>query len=117
MNFIVDAQLPVSLSSLLKAKGHKSVHASELVSGTQTSDGFIGKLSVEQQSIVVTKDNDFYHTLLIKQQPYKLILVRVGNMRKSDLVELFRNNFDNIIAAIEGSKMLELTKEEIKVLY
>ncbi|MDZ4847644.1 MAG: DUF5615 family PIN-like protein [Chitinophagales bacterium] len=117
MNFIVDAQLPPSLSSFLKSKGHLAVHASELVSGTQTSDGFIGKISVEQKSVVITKDNDFYHTFLIKQEPQKLIMVRVGNMKKSDLIQLFKKNFDNILSAIESSRMIELTKEEIKVLY
>jgi len=117
MNFIVDAQLPPSLCSLLKSSGHNAVHASDLVSGAQTSDSFIGKISIEQQGIVITKDNDFYHTFLIKHQPYKLIMVRVGNMRKNDLIQLFKKNFDNIITAIESSKMIELTKEEIRILY
>ncbi len=76
-----------------------------------------GKISVEEQSILITKDNDFYHTFLIKKQPYKLILVRVGNMRKSSLIKLFKNNLENIVSAIENHKMIELTGEQIKILY
>ena len=117
MNFIIDAQLPPSLSALLRSKGHTCIHASELPSGTQTSDGFIEKLSLKEKSAVITKDNDFYHTFLIKQQPYRLIMVRVGNMRKNDLIQLFDKNLDNIITAIESSKMIEITKEEVRILY
>ena len=38
MKFLVDAQLPKTLSDFLKWKGHDSVHSSELPMKNSTSD-------------------------------------------------------------------------------
>ncbi|WP_219921611.1 DUF5615 family PIN-like protein [Rufibacter sp. XAAS-G3-1] len=41
MKFIVDAQLPKSLSDLLRSKGIESVHTLDLPDKNKTKDGFI----------------------------------------------------------------------------
>ena len=117
MDFIIDAQLPPSLSSLIKSKGHNCIHASELIFGNDTSDSLITKISLQQKRIVITKDNDFYHSYILKKEPHKLIFIRVGNMKKNDLKNLFERNFEKIINAISSNSMIELTNLELKILY
>ncbi len=75
MRFIVDAQLPKSLSDFLKWKGFDSVHTLELPDKNNTKDEWINKLSISEKRIVITKDIDFLESFLIKSEPKKLILI------------------------------------------
>ena len=52
MKFIVDAQLPKSLSDFLKWKGFDSLHTLELPDKNRTSDITISKLSVDENRIL-----------------------------------------------------------------
>ena len=64
MKFLVDAQLPISLSDFLKSRGHASIHTLELPDKNKTKDNYILSISVEEKRIVVTKDNDFLESFL-----------------------------------------------------
>lgn len=75
MKFIIDAQLPISLSNLLKSRGYDSIHTLELPDKNKTKDNYITSFSIKEKRIVVTKDNDFLESFLIHGQPQKLILV------------------------------------------
>ena len=55
MNFLVDAQLPKSLSNLLNYRGHNAIHTLDLPLNNATPDSEIIKLSSEEQRIVINK--------------------------------------------------------------
>ena len=90
MNFLVDAHLPRGLCTLLQAAGHEAVHTSQLPDQNRTPDQFINELSVREQRVVISKDTDFYYSHLLHERPYKLVLVRTGNIRTRDLKELLQ---------------------------
>src|SRR5207249_5724653 len=92
MKFIVDAHLPAGLCSLLLVNGHEAVHTRELPAGNATKDEIINDLSLNEQRVVISKDTDFYHSHLLHGKPYKLLLVRSGNIGVGELKELFRKN-------------------------
>ena len=48
MKFIVDAQLPKSLATLLRDNGHDVFHTSDLPNGNDTSDKEINLLSLSE---------------------------------------------------------------------
>ena len=48
MKFIVDAQLPKSLSNLFNQKGFGSIHTLDLPDRNKTKDGQIAKLANEE---------------------------------------------------------------------
>ncbi|GEM_PF-6472755 len=50
-----------------------------------TPDAEINDISIQQERIVVTKDTDFFDSFLIRQQPYKLLLVSTGNITNAEL--------------------------------
>lgn len=79
MRFLIDAQLPPSLKLLFIENGYDCIHTLDLKLGNDTSDTIINKISIEEQRILITKDSDFYHSFLIKNEPYKLIIVKLGN--------------------------------------
>jgi predicted nuclease of predicted toxin-antitoxin system len=45
-------------------------------------NNLLQRISMQQERIVVTKDRDFLDSFLLRQQPYKLLLVTTGNITK-----------------------------------
>ncbi len=111
MKFLIDAHLPLSLKQVFTANGHECIHTLDLELQNKTPDQEINKISVEQQLIVITKDSDFYDSFLLKKQPYKLILVKLGNTSKSDLIQFFIDRFEEIIEIISKESILILSKD------
>jgi len=85
MKFIVDAQLPSSLNEIFI--GHDFIHTKDLPLGNSTKDRNINELSILEKRVLITKDTDFYYSYLASKKPYKLILVRLGNIRIHELKE------------------------------
>jgi predicted nuclease of predicted toxin-antitoxin system len=89
MRFLVDAHLPPSLCAVLQAAGHDAIHTHQLAAQNRTPDEVINELSLQEQRAVITKDTDFYHSHLLRGKPWKLLLIRTGNIRTRDLKRLF----------------------------
>ncbi len=85
MKFLVDAQLPRSLSEFLCSNDHDSIHTLDLPDKNRSSDHLITQISIEQDRVVVTKDSDFLKSFLIYNQPKKLLLINTGNIANPDL--------------------------------
>lgn len=115
MKFLVDAQLPLRLARCLREAGHDVVHTRELPDQNATSDSVINQLSIAQERVVITKDADFLESFLLKQQPYKLLLVTTGNIKNSELETLFLNNLTQIIELFEQYSYVELSRNTLIV--
>jgi len=48
---------------------------------------------LREQYVVVTKDEDFVDTFLLRHEPYKL-LIATGNITNDDLERLFQHNLE-----------------------
>jgi predicted nuclease of predicted toxin-antitoxin system len=114
MNFIIDAQLPESLCQYFH--GCDCIHTNKLKEGNQSRDSSINDLSIKENRAVITKDTDFYYSYIASQKPYKLILVRLGNMRLSELKRYFENNCNKIIEILEEHSFIILEKNRIRIL-
>jgi predicted nuclease of predicted toxin-antitoxin system len=115
MKFLVDAHLPPSLCNLLQAAGHDAIHTSHLIAQNRTPDEALNELSLKEQRVVITKDSDFYHSHLLHGKPWKLLLVRTGNIRTRDLKRLFGEHLPAIVAALERNSLVELDSQTVKV--
>ncbi len=113
MKFIVDAQLPKSLSEFLNEKGFDSIHTLELLQLNNTSDSAIISIAIEQKRVVITKDKDFLESFLLNSKPEKLIIVRTGNITNQLLIKLFQDNIEYIVSLLLKSNLLEITTTEI----
>ena len=116
MKFLVDAHLPPGLCILLQAAGHAAVHTSQLTAQNRTPDEAINQLSCSEQRVVITKDADFYHSHLLHGKPWKLLLVRTGNIRTRDLKRLFEQHLPAIVTALERNSLVELDHKTVKVI-
>ncbi len=113
MKFIVDAQLPKSLAYSLREKGFDAVHTSELPDGNDTTDAEINRLSLTENRIVISKDADFYESFTAKKEPYKLLHVKTGNIRNSQLIELFDKNIELIIKELNQCSVVQISQNYI----
>ena len=70
---------------------------------------------MREQRVVVTKDSDFYHSHLLHGKPWKLLLVRTGNIRTCEIKALFQTHLSEIIAALEQNSLVELDRQKVHV--
>ncbi len=115
MKFLVDAQLPVRLSYLLKSLGHDSIHTKELILQNATPDNEINTISLREQRIVITKDLDFWDSFYIRQEPFKLLLVTTGNISNKELESLFIKNVEQITKLFEQYSLIEMSRDAVTV--
>ncbi len=115
MKFLVDAHLPQGLCAALQTAGHDAVHTWQLSAQNRTTDEVINELSLLEQRVVVTKDSDFYHSHLLHGKPWKLLLVRTGNIRTRDLKALFQSHRPDIVAALDQNSLVELDRSAVRV--
>jgi len=110
MKFVVDAQLPERVARWLQAPGHEAIHTKDLPDGNRTPDSTINELSLREHYVVVTKDEDFVDTFLLRHEPYKLLLIATGNITNDDLERLFQHNLESIIQAFNECDFIELQR-------
>ena len=70
---------------------------------------------MREQRVVISKDTDFYYSHLLQQRPYKLVLVRTGNIRTRELKELFQRQLPAIIQALGNNSLVELDRVAVQV--
>ena len=115
MKFIVDAQLPKSLSDFLKSKGHDSVHTIELPAKNKTADNEVLKIALDESRIVISKDSDFLEMHLVNNKPEKLLLIRTGNISNPELLLIFEKYLERVCELIQSNSLLEINKTVIVV--
>jgi predicted nuclease of predicted toxin-antitoxin system len=114
VKFLVDAHLPPSLAAALTAAGHGSVHTRELPAQNRTRDGAINELSLHEQRVVISKDTDFFYSHILQGRPWKLLLVRTGNIGSSELRALFLRHLPAILAALRTHTLVEIDRERVR---
>ena len=113
MKFLVDAQLPASLASLLKNKGHDTLHTDDLPNKESTTDFEIRTLADSEERTVITKDYDFLDSYYFQNSPKLLLLVTTGNIKNQKLFELIELNLDHIVELFSKYSFVELSNDEI----
>ena len=113
MKFIVDAQLPKNLAYALREKGFDAIHTTELPDGNDTTDAQINQLSLAENRIVISKDGDFYDGFTAKKEPYKSLHVKTGNIKNSQLIELFDKNIELIIKELNESSVVQISQNHL----
>ncbi|MEQ9467568.1 MAG: DUF5615 family PIN-like protein [Ekhidna sp.] len=113
MKLIIDAQLPTKLCEILSHLEFDSIHVDSLPKGDETPDSEIIAYADDHDSMIVTKDFDFYHSFMALKRPRRLFLITTGNLKNRQLFDLIRNNASIIMQALKRSNYVELTNEGI----
>lgn len=115
MRFLLDAHLPASLRQIFANAGHDAIHTLDLPDQNATRDGILNKISIEESRVVVTKDTDFYYSHLLHGRPWKLVLVRTGNMSLKEMRGLFELHLAAIVEALESCSLVAIDKQAVTV--
>ena len=115
MRFLIDAQLPKQLSDFLNQKGFDSIHTLQLPDANRTSDKEVNEICLNENRVLITKDNDFLDSFYILDIPEKLIIVTTGNIRNQQLIKLFETHLDNIQKRIATNRLLEISTDSLIV--
>jgi len=113
MKFLVDAHLPKRLINLLQQFKHNAVHTRDLPSGNRTKDTEIIRISMNEQRVVVTKDADFVETIILKNQPWKLLLISTGNIANNEIASLLISNIQQIADGFSTFNFIEMNRSKI----
>ncbi len=115
MKFLIDAQLPPSLRAVFQRAGHEAIHTLDLPAQNATRDGIVNEVSMTEVRVVVTKDTDFYHSHLLHGRPWKLVLVRTGNLGLRATKRMFEIHLPAIEAALRTCTLVELDQQAVSV--
>ena len=115
MKFLVDANahLPRRLCAMLLQHGHDAKHTLDLPSGNTTQDRIINQLSFDEQRVVVSKDTDFFYSHLLQGRPWKLLLVKTGNISTRDLRTILERNLPAIEAEFQTHTLVEIDRSVV----
>ncbi|WP_372950202.1 DUF5615 family PIN-like protein [Mariniphaga sp.] len=114
MKLIIDAHLPKSICECFY--NCDCIHTQQLEKGNLTKDSFINKLSIKEHRVLITKDTDFYYSYITSRKPYKLVLVKLGNMRLEELKNFFKTNSEKILSILQNHSFIILERNKIRIM-
>jgi predicted nuclease of predicted toxin-antitoxin system len=111
MRLLIDAQPPPALARWFVSKGHDAAHVFG-IEFHRSSDEEIWKFALDNDLILVTKDEDFSSRVWIDQASVGLIWVTIGNCSNRTLIGVFEEK----LAAIErrfseGKSLVRIQKK------
>jgi predicted nuclease of predicted toxin-antitoxin system len=109
MKFLIDAQLPPALTHVITSFGHRAIHV-EAVQLLIAHDAAIWAYAVDQQHVIVTKDEDFKNMLLLAtDRKTPVVWVRIGNCSNAALTQWFQPLFPQVLEHLQqGEYLIEL---------
>jgi predicted nuclease of predicted toxin-antitoxin system len=108
MKFIVDQQLPPTLVRWLIERGHEAEHVRD-IGMREAADHEIWLRAVAQDSIVITKDEDFAQRRGQSSSGPQIVWLRVGNTTRQALFErLDAGWFELNAALVAGASIVEV---------
>ncbi|THJ18551.1 MAG: hypothetical protein CAF42_009665 [Nitrospira sp. CG24B] len=113
MKFLLDAHLPRRLCVLLEERGHDAIHTLNLSAGNHTKDSVISEISVSEQRVVVSKDSDFVYSHVLHGRPWKLLLIKTGNIAAHDLRALLGRHLPAIERLLETHTLVEVDRSSV----
>ena len=113
MKFLVDSHLPRRLCTLLDKHGHDATHTLNLSAGNHTKDSVISLISVTEQRVVVTKDSDFVYSHVLYGRPWRLLLIKTGNISTQNLTMLIGRHLPSIERALQTHTLVEVDRSSV----
>ena len=108
MNFLVDAQLPPALVRWILSQGHQATHVFDI--GLQAADDpAIWERARTEDTVIISKDEDFVDHWILTDQPVSLVWIRKGNCSNRALLAWLEPLWPNVVERLDkGEKFIEL---------
>lgn len=113
--FLVDQQLPKALGRYLARHGHNARHIKDYPGGATLPDADVARLADAEDRFVVTKDDDFRISHLLRKPPARLLHVTCGNISTRDLLAMFEDHWPELLAATNEHQHVEIDRSGVIV--
>ena len=108
MKWIVDAQLPPALALALREAGYDAVAVRE-VGLREAKDAAIWQYALQNQAVILTKDEDFVERCLRVEPAPVVVWLRIGNATNPVLLGWLLPMLPAVVARIEsGDRLIEV---------
>jgi predicted nuclease of predicted toxin-antitoxin system len=87
MKLLLDANLPYKLTNILSPIFGECFHVDNIGLNVPAKDTEIWSYALENNCIIVSKDNDFIELLEQRGFPPKIVLLKIGNSNNKILAE------------------------------
>ena len=98
---------------MFRQAGHDAIHTLDLPDRNSSRDSLLNEVSVVEERVVVTKDTDFYYSHILQNRPWKLILVRTGNLGLKETKRIFENRLPEIENALKSCSFVGLNTQTV----
>ena len=112
LKLLFDTQLPPKLSMFFEQKGFDSIHTTFFEYGFLLKDSEINDIAINQDRIIVTKDNDFIDNFVVNGSPPKVLLIKIGNINNNDLISIIERNLTNIETLFKDKAQLVILNKD-----
>jgi len=89
-------------------------HATDL--GQSASDSAIWQHARDNELVIVTKDADFSHRIMLAKPPPWVVHLRFGNMRKNDYVTRLAQLWPQVEMLLPGHKLINVFSDSIEAI-
>jgi predicted nuclease of predicted toxin-antitoxin system len=83
--------------------------------GNSTPDDDLREICVRETRILVSKDAEFAHSLLLTREPPRLLLVSTDNITNEELQALFVSSLAEIIKAFDSCAFIEVDRNGMTI--
>ena len=109
LHLLLDENLPDGLSHAL---GEPCTHAIEL--GNQPTDETLWRHAQREGCVILTKDVDFFNKLAMQGAPPKVVWIRTGNMRRTELVAFLAHQWPRIRRLLDHADLVEVHRDRLE---
>ena len=89
-------------------QGNDAVHVRSL-SMSNASDSFLWEYALQNEYVIVSKDQDFFNRILQDSLGPAIVWLRIGNSTVKELLNWFSGHYPAIISKLKaGEKLVEL---------
>lgn len=115
MKFIIDENLPPSLSEVFCKLGLNAQHVNEMkVSKKQRIiDDQLRRLAIQKEYVIVTKDDDFVKSFVSRKVPEKLVFI-FGLNEKEPLLSRMKEVAPTLKSLLLGHDFIEINETEVR---
>lgn len=110
-SFLVDVNLPKRFSFF---NAGKFSHVADL--NPRMTDEDIWNYAIQNDKVIITKDVDFYDKYMSSDKFPKIIYLKLGNLKLSEMHLYFESNWEFIIERLREANFIIAEKERIKII-
>ncbi|MCB9352870.1 MAG: DUF5615 family PIN-like protein [Lewinellaceae bacterium] len=104
MKVLCDVHIARKVVRFFKGKGIDAIHINDILDSWHTKDKKIADYADKEGYTVMSKDNDFKNSHLLKQSPKSLLMISLGNISTSKLIGILEKNLEFLKEKFEAEK-------------